>query len=266
MPDKQFFNVSGRLVQGDVFDPQTTNMQGHPLVDLKGNPKVQYFMGVAVAKNAPDFAPAWAAIGAVAARDWPTGESQRADFSWKVIDGDAPQHAGKEGFPGHWIFRFTSGYPWQAVTKGAASPIVDPSQIKRGYYVKVFFSVAGNKNATKPGVYLNGSVVELIGYGTEISSGPDAAALVAAAGVGHVPAGMQATPVGGAPVAAPVVAPVAAPVVAPVVAAPVVAPVIAPNPAILNPTVAAPSPVVAAPAAAPVVQAAAPGTVYGPQP
>jgi len=254
--DKQFINVSGRLVQGNVFEPQTTDMHGKPLTDLAGNPKVQYFIGVAVAKDAADFAAAWASIGAVAVGDWPTGESQRPDFSWKVIDGDDPKHAGKDGFAGHWIFRFTSGFPWQAVAQGATRPIVNPEEIKRGYFVRVFFTVAGNKSVQKPGVYLNASVVELIGYGDVITSGPDAAALVSTVGAAQV-AGMQASPV-----AAPaVVAPVAAPV-APAVAAPVAAPVAPVAPAVAAPVAA---PAVVAPVAAPVAPVA-PAPVIAPNP
>ena len=247
MSDKQFFNISGRLVQGDVFDPQTTDMQGRPMVDLRGNPKVQYFIGVAVAKNAPDFNEAWAAINAIAARDWPTGEHTRAGFSWKVVDGDAPEHAQKEGFPGHWLFRFTSGFKWQAVAANAERPILDSAEIRRGYYVRVFFTVAGNKNTQKPGVYLNASVVELRGYGPEITSGPDAGSLINAAGGGHVPAGMQTTPVGGAP---------AAPAMQPAPAAPAMQPaptVIAPHPNIMNPAAPAMQPAPAASAAPAVI-------------
>ena len=245
MADRQYFNVSGRIVQGNVFEPQTKDMQGRPMLDMKGAPKVQYFLGLAVAKDAPDFQTAWAGVQAAAAIDWPGGEPQRAGFSFKLVDGDAPENASKEGFPGHWILRFTSGFAWQAVAQGAARPIVDPNEIKRGYYVRVFFTTTGNKNAQKPGMYLNASVIELLGYGPEITSGPDAAGMIAQAGGAHTPAGVQATPLPGAPVAPvgmppavpPVgMPPVGMPPVAPPVGMPPVAPpgVIPPNPAILT--------------------------------
>ena len=229
--DKQYFNISGRLVQGNVFEPQTTDMQGRPLTDINGNPKVQYFIGVAVQKNTDDFNQAWANVYGVGARDWPTGEYGRADFSWKIIDGDDPKHAGKEGFAGNMIFRFTSGFPFQAVAKNAERPITNPAEIKRGYFVRIFFTVAGNKSLQKPGVYLNCSVVEVLAYGEEITSGPDASALVTGAGMAPTIPGMQANPVA-----------------APAPAAPAPG-VIQPNPAILNPAAPAPGyPVPAAPA------------------
>jgi len=197
MANDQYFNVSGRLVQGDVFKPQTLDMKGRPMTDKNGNPKVQYFAGVAVAKNAPDFQPAFQGMQSVAMAEFRNQEYTRPLFAWKLADGDLPENANKEGFPGHWVFRFSSGYPFRVVSKGAARPIVNPEEVKRGYYVRVFFTVAANTDPQKPGLFLNGSIVELLGYGPEISAGPDAAALIAAAGGGYIPAGASHTPLGG---------------------------------------------------------------------
>jgi len=197
MADQVYLNVSGRLVQGDVFTPVTTDMKGRPMTDKNGNPKVQYFCAVAVEKNAPDFGPAWQGIQNVANAAFKNGETQRPTFAWKLVDGDTRENANKEGFPGHWVFRFTSGYPFSVVSGAEARPVTNQNEIKRGYYVQVFFTVAGNGDSTKPGVYLNGAVVRFIGYGPEISTGPNAAALVAAAGSGYVPKGAQTTPLAG---------------------------------------------------------------------
>ena len=199
MTEQNYLFVTGRLVQGDVFTPQTKNMTGGPLTDLQGNPKVQYFIAVAVEKTDATMTQTFAQIQQIAQSGFPGGEAQRPDFAWKVIDGDDPKHAGKTGFAGCMVFRFTSGFPVKAYTKGAASQIVDPNQIKRGYFVRVAFTVAPNGNATKPGVYLNLALVELVGYGEEILSGPDAASVLGAAGVAAVPAGASTAPVTGAP-------------------------------------------------------------------
>jgi len=207
MTEKSYLFVTGRLVQGDVFTPQTKNMTGGPLTDLQGNPKVQYFIAVAVEKTDAAMMQTFAQIQQVAQAGFPGGESQRPDFAWKVIDGDDPKHAGKTGFAGCKIFRFTSGFPVKAYTKGAASQIVDPSQIKRGYFIRVAFTVAPNGNAAKPGVYLNLALVELVGYGDEIVSGPDAASVLGAAGAAPIPAGASASPVIGGPPIAPAPAP-----------------------------------------------------------
>ena len=206
MNDTEYLFVTGRLVQGDVFVPQTKNMNGGPLTDLKGNPKVQYFIAVAVEKTDTAMMQTFAQIQQVAQAGFPGGESQRPDFAWKVLDGDDPKYAGKTGFAGCMVFRFTSGFPVKAYTKGAASQIVDPNQIKRGYYIRVAFTVKANGNVTKPGVYLNLSLVELVGYGEEIVSGPDAASVLATVGAAVLPTAASATPVAGSPPITPVVA------------------------------------------------------------
>ena len=221
MTESSYQLVTGRLVQGDVFVPQTKNMQGGPLVNMRGEPKVQYFMGVAVPKTDQQMLQEYSKIQEIAQIGFPGGESQRTDFAWKIIDGDQPAHAGKIGFPGNYVFRFTSGFPIPAYTKGGESQIVDPSQIKRGYYVRVAFTVKANGNIQKPGIYLNASLVELIGYGEEIISGPNAAAVLGAAGAAAAPVGASATPVATGPGLVPPVA--APPVAAPPVAAPPVA-------------------------------------------
>jgi hypothetical protein len=203
MTENDYLFVTGRLVQGDVFQPQTKNMQGGPLTNLKGEPKVQYFIGVAVPKDNQIMLASYAQMQAIAQAGFPGGESQRADFAWKVVDGDDPKNAQKVGFPGHYIFRFTSGYPVSAYKKndqtGQVEQILDPSAIKRGYFIRVVFTVKANGNLQKPGLYLNTSLVEFIGYGDVISSGPDAAAVLGAAGAAELPAGASATPVASTP-------------------------------------------------------------------
>ena len=222
--DDNFMYVTGRLVQGDVFTPQTKNMTGGPLTDLKGNPKVQYFIGVAVPKTDQAMLAEWAKLQAIAAAGFPGGESARPDFAWKVLDGDQPVNAQKVGFPGCMVFRFTSGFEVKAYTQGGATRIVDPQQIKRGYFIRVVFTAKANGNAQKPGLYLNTALVELVGYGEEISNGPDAAALLGAAGAVAMPAGASATPVAtGAPIN-PGMPMTAAPIATPAIPGPGVVP------------------------------------------
>jgi len=236
MNDTEYLFVTGRLVQGDVFVPQTKNMNGGPLTDLKGNPKVQYFIAVAVEKTDTAMMQTFAQIQQVAQAGFPGGESQRPDFAWKVLDGDDPKYAGKTGFAGCMVFRFTSGFPVKAYTKGAASQIVDPNQIKRGYYIRVAFTVKANGNVTKPGVYLNLSLVELVGYGEEIVSGPDAASVLATVGAAVLPTAASATPIAGGPPITPAVAGPVTPVVAGPIT-PVVAGPITPAPDFLSPPI-----------------------------
>jgi hypothetical protein len=195
-----FLTPVGRIVQGDLFTAQTTNMEGKPLVNSDGTARVQYFIGLAIAKNDPAWPALWQLICTRAQADFPRGESQLPTFAWKVLDGDAPNNNQKEGFAGHWVLRLTSGFAPQCYSAGGVAKIVDPNAIKRGYYVRAYGSVKGNGNSLKPGMYLNISMVELCGYGAEIVSGPQGDAVFGAAPVAHLPPGASATPM--APMAA----------------------------------------------------------------
>jgi hypothetical protein len=204
MAEKEYLFATGRLVQGDVFEPQTKNMNGGPLTNLRGEPKIQYFIAVACPKSDPKTVATYQRIQEIAVAGFPGGETQLPNFAWKVLDGDQHPNNTKIGFPGCYVFRLATGFQPKAYTQGGASQIVDPAQIKRGYFIRAAFTCAPNGNQKKPGVYLNTELVELIGYGEEINNGPDAAALLGAAGVAVLPAGASATPVaGGAPIQPP---------------------------------------------------------------
>lgn len=203
MADDNYMYVTGRLVQGSAFDPQTKNMNGGPLMDLKGNPKIQYFMGVAVDKTDQAMLVEWGKIQQAAQAGFPGGEWELPTFAWKVIDGDQAPNNTKPGFAGNFVFRFTSGFKFPVYNQGAQAQIVDPEQVKRGYYVRMVFTCKPNGNLQKPGMYLNIVMVELVGYGEEIASGPDVSVLHNAPAVA-LPVGASTTPVAaGPPVAVP---------------------------------------------------------------
>lgn len=228
----------GRLVQGDVFEGSDKDMQGRPRLTQQGQPKTQWFIGVAFLKG-PEWDAMWAQIAQAAQRDFPGQEWNAPGFAWKVVDGDAPANATKVGFPGHYILRMSTGFAPTAYN-AENQQIVDHKQIKRGYYVQVYFSTRGNgEPATgKPGMYINHSMVRLVGYGEVISSGPSADQ--AFGGAPALPVGASTAPV--APIAA-MPAPVGAPgVAAPMVGAPIapVAPMSAPAPQPTLPPVTAP--------------------------
>lgn len=200
----------GRLVQGSPFEANTTDAAGKPLRDLQGNPKVNYFLALAIAKNDPGWPAFKQQLDAVAAQAFPN-HYQLPTFSNKITDGDSTEvdqngnrPCDKEGFPGHWIVRFSSGFAPEVYTKGGAAIITNPKEIKRGDYVRVYCSTSGNGNAQKPGIYINLNMVEQIGYGEEITSGPSGASVFGGAPAAHVPQGMSATPVApSTPMAAP---------------------------------------------------------------
>lgn len=216
-----FLTPVGRLVQGDVFTGKNTDQQGQPLVyktgAMAGQPRTDYFFALAIAKNDPGLAEFMKVITDQAGQDFPhlKGASGTIDFpgfSWKYKDGDdttpdvnGRRNCDREGFPGHYVFSF-SGSNAPGVHKrdqsGNIVPIVNPEELKKGYYIQVFGSVKGNGQSQKPGVYLNHSMVLLCGYGEEIVSGPDANTVFGNAPVAPLPQGASATPLAAMPAAA----------------------------------------------------------------
>jgi hypothetical protein len=227
----------GRLVQGHPFESNDKNMEGQPLTDKAGNPRVEHFFAIAIPKTDPEFPKMWQKVQEVAQKGFPGGESQRPTFSWKYIDGDTKPD--NEGFAGCHILKLKSSFAPQVFTKGAAGKmeqVVDATRLKRGDYIRAYVSVAANGSALQPGVYLNPNMVEIVGYGEAIASGPSGDDVFGTAPAA-LPAGASATPLAGAPIAtggpAMVTPGVVAPPVTPVVVAPPVA--VQPAPDFLTP-------------------------------
>lgn len=201
-----FFLPPGRVVQGSLFELQTKDQQG------REREKPNIFFAVAVPKTDPEVAAVLSIINQTAYtyyQNIPHIKEQllqglnAPNFAWKVDDGDSTKNAGREGFAGCWIFRFsTSIFPVR--TADSQNNPIDPSMIKRGYYVDVGGNCAANELTDKnAGVYLNPNAVRLLGYGKEISEGPTAAQVFAGRAA-VLPAGASALPVatgtpGGAP-------------------------------------------------------------------
>lgn len=242
----------GRLVSGSLYKPNTTDSKGNPLVykngPQKGQPRIEYNFGVAIPKTPGQ--PHWSTsewgqkIAAIGAAAFPNNYT-RADFSWKIQDGDStvPNKNNKipcqnDGWPGHWVMFFNNGFPPKIYNRDGSAAIVEPDAVKRGYYVQVNFDVKPNSGDT-PGLYVNPNMVALSAYGTEMASGPDVAA--AGFGAAALPAGASASPL------APSAAPFAAPLGFPPAGAP-----------------AAPFPVGIAPPASPSNPLAQPGVVPNP--
>ncbi len=207
----------GRLVGGSVFEMQTKDMDGNPLVVKngpdKGKPTERMYFAVAIPKAQGETHWAYTAWGAqILARgraDFPQGQAERPDFAWKIEDGDSvvpnkkgKKNADREGYPGHWVLRLSSGYAVKTYTTIGVAPgnppqLMDPKALTLGNYVEVYVGVDGNDDVTRnPGVYLNPSMVSLCAYGTPIVMGPD----VGAAGFGKataLPPGASLTPPAG---------------------------------------------------------------------
>lgn len=185
----------GRMVQGHPLEANTTDFKGNQLKDKEGNDRVNYFFAIAIAKTDPGWDEVWRRIYAVGQASWPGAEYQRADFSWKYVDGDEPKHVGKEGFPGHHILRCSTGLPIKCSTQGGAELIVDPARIKRGCFIRTNLVIKSNQDAGNPGVFLNPNIVEFIAYGEEIQTGPDPKEVLKDAPAPVLPAGASATPI-----------------------------------------------------------------------
>ena len=184
----------GRVLQGNPLDVQTKGKNGRPLINKQGEPKVNYFFALGIAKTDPGLPAIFADAQAVAQRDFPRGDFQLPTFAWKILDGDDPKYKDKIGFPGHYVFKCTSGFPITCFTKGGMQIITDKEHIKRGYYGRAIISFKGNKETDKPGLYINTRAFELFAYGEEIQVGPSGEELFGQ-GPTTVPTGASAIPV-----------------------------------------------------------------------
>jgi len=199
----------GRLVQGDVFKPNDKDATGRPLMIKNGpnagQPRVEYFMAIAILKTDPEWPALHALLYQTAQASFPhlfdASGACIAQFSFKVRDGDSQQPDQKgvrpcdrPGFAGCWIVGFSSGFPPAVCTVGGKTPITDPSQLKRGYYIRISGSVKGNGSVQNPGLFLNVSMVELVGYGEEIATGPNPTQVFGGKPA-KLPPGASATPI-----------------------------------------------------------------------
>ncbi len=168
----------GRIVMGSLYEPMTKDIEGRPLVVKNGpnagQPRVQYFIALAVPKGAEQH---WAytewgkPIWEVGCRAFPQA-SQAPTFAWKIEDGDSlvPNQKGRvnantEGYKGNWILKLSGGFvPKLYREENGAFVAAEPIVIKPGHLVQVRFTVDGNETPSKPGVYLNLSMVCFRGY------------------------------------------------------------------------------------------------------
>lgn len=225
----KFNTPIGRMVFGDVYDPETEDFDGNPLVIKngvdKGKPTVRYNIGLAVPKAPGETHWANSPLGAII---WAQGHRDHAasatrdDFAWKVTDGDSakpgkpykgkPSKAPKDkaGFPGNWVFAFGGSNEPKILTADISSYILEKGVVQNGDSIQIVGDVVGNTGAT-PGVYLNYRGIIWHGMhrdGRIMSNGIDldelrkslaGQTLPAFVVVGSVPTGTPAAPATGAP-------------------------------------------------------------------
>ncbi len=165
----------------------TADREGRPRViktgPNAGQPMTSYYFALAIKKEAEKH---WAEtswgqkIWAIGHASFPNGQAQKPDFAWKIIDGDSgiPNAEDKkwcdyEGFPGHWVLKFNSGFPVQVVNEDGSSYILEKDFVNLGDYVQVSGTISGNESTQSPGVYLNPSHVAFTRYGKRIVTGID---------------------------------------------------------------------------------------------
>jgi hypothetical protein len=266
----EFNTPPGQFVFGDLYEPQTEDFDGNPLVVKsgtdKGKPTQLYVCGLAIPKTQPHWGnePGWGqaiwAAGHAAFPNHPAIMSawDSGDFSWKIIDGDSPLIPKKAkariplnerpGHKGCWVLRIQSSFPpsiFDAVKDPAnPTPLDVEGAVRPGYVIQVVGTVKGNTGAS-PGVYLNLHAVGLRAYLPEIvSRGIDVKGKFG----GALPAGASTMPAASAPLPAAAPAQSAAPAPLPTPASP---PAAAPAPAPAVPAAPAAPPSASALAAAP---------------
>lgn len=211
-----FTTPVGRMIGGSLYDPETTDYEGKPLV-IKTGPNagqstVRYNIGIAIPKT-PGVAqwgqePWGAPIWQLAHAAFTAGETQRPDFAWKITDGDStipgkPRNGqpgkrpcDKEGYPGNWIIWMSSTQAPRIarLNNGVPEYVMEKGFIKAGYYVQIRARVDDNKPSPTAGLYWNPDIVCFMAYGPEITAGPN----LAEAGFTAIalPPGASATPVG----------------------------------------------------------------------
>lgn len=224
----------GRIVQGNPLsgNPQTIQNTNTPKLGKNGEQLVNYYANVAFDKANPKTGEMIAAIFTECARLYPAlfpfgyqpnarsdtqppinaGGCIRNDFAYKIKDGDGydsngKAHALKEGWKGHWIVQVSTYAGAMRVVNGLSgnSAITEvgsgPNHIKTGDFVVCCLDISSNGWAgdaqSKPGIYMNPDLLQLVGYGDAIISGPNPDEMLKGAAEaigGYVPAGMSTTP------------------------------------------------------------------------
>lgn len=213
MSDKKGIDILfpvGRMVQGSLYKPNTTDAENRPLVvktgPNAGQPRVDFYFAIAIPKAPGETH--WAntewgrKIWDLGHASWPNGQAQRPDFAWKIDDGDSQvpnkrnrKNCDQVGMPGHWIVKFSGGTAPKIVNRDGSAAILEPDAVKCGYYVQVFGNCVSNESTQTAGVYMNHRIVALSAYGEEIVFGPDPTQV--GFGGAPLPPGASAVPLGG---------------------------------------------------------------------
>lgn len=194
MDPVNFVSPIGRAVQGSFFVGSSTDRNGNPRLvkngPRKGQTHTQFYVALAFAKSDPAWLQFEQVIKSAAASAWPRfwpqgagGACAHPSFAIKILDGDGMDRNGqsnrdKEGFAGHWVVKFSSGFAPTVYPQGRytmADAITDRALAPLGYYYRVAGTITSNQSLETPGLYINMSLVEVMGAGDVIvpQLGPD---------------------------------------------------------------------------------------------
>ena len=197
----------GRLVQGSLYEGQTTDAEGRPLISKtganQGQPRVNFYFAIAIPKGLEgDWRQtSWGQkLLNVGLKGFPQGQTNSPSFAWKVVDGDSqvPNKKGRkpcdrEGYPAHWILNFSSSIAPNICNANGTQQILEKDAVKLGDYIQVYGSVVDNESMQQPGVFLNHQYVAFAGYGERIVLGIDPKDI--GFGADPLPAGASLTPI-----------------------------------------------------------------------
>lgn len=248
MSDFSFLTPEGRHVSGSLTELNKKDHNGRDLAPEKYN----WYFALAFPKTAAswweesgDLGVTFGKVREAAASHYKGRENQLNPFAWKIENGDDPKHAGKEGFAGCWILKFTryvgkNNMPPVKVFDTNNQELIGNMIGNKGDYYRVAGSCTPNGvEGLQAGVYMNMNMVQFRRKGVEIISGPSAEQVFGPATGAPTTPGMSPTPPS-APANTPQ-APVSAPTPP---TAPAATPGVAPAPQFANGGGFAPAPVV----------------------
>ena len=202
----------GRIVQGSLYarQPVKDDKTKQPLLDkATGQPRTRCYFAVAIPKGTETHwnQTPWGQIVWAEGMASDNLADRKRDFSWKVSDGDSTDYdlknnrpCDKEGFPGHWIVRFSteqSNPKLYSAVSGKVVEAIEKDEILPGYWVEVRGSVKFN-GSQKPGLYCNPEMVCLRATDARIVSSAGENVEEAGFGATPLPAGVTPRPVGSA--------------------------------------------------------------------
>ena len=195
----QFTSPVGRLVWGNPLNPKQKEKDGRKLTKDDGSPILVYEFGLAIQKS--EFKPVGDAMAAEAKALFPNGPPP--NFAYKMKDGDkdvdskgAPLRD-KPGRAGCYILACSTEYPVRCFQNQGGALVQITQGIKTGDFIRAQLNINGHAadphtKGSKAGLYINPNMVELVGYGEAIATGPDPSQAFAQPAA--LPAGASATP------------------------------------------------------------------------